>query len=461
MNRSEIRPDLKEAVERAREWFRERRPLSYAAWSRARQHMPGGNTRSVVYHDPFPLVMVEGAGPIERDLDGHEYLDFLNNFTSLIHGHAHPAIVEAATAEMRRGTAFSAYLPAQGALAEVLVGRVPGLEQVRFCNSGTEATLFAIQTARAYTGRSDIVKIEGGYHGGHDVAEVSVHPDLAAAGPSKRPRAVAESGAVDARALRGVHVAPFNDADALDEILRAERDTTAAVVMEPVLGQAGYIPPEPGYLTAVREIAHRHDVLLIFDEVQTLRVCFGGAQELYGVTPDLTAMAKIIGGGFPVGAFGGRQEIMRQYDPESGRALFHTGTFNGNPVTMAAGRVAMELLDREALGRLDRLASRLAEGLLEAVRAAGLPGGVTRSGSLLGLHFRTAPVKNFRDAVDAPPELGWLLYFALLEEGIHTAPGRAAFNLSTVMDDEILDEAMARIRRAMMTVGDSFHVRKT
>ena len=457
MSESRPHPSLLAALKRAHARYQERRPRSYAAWSRARQVLPGGNTRSVVYHAPFPLVMAEGAGPVERDVDGHEYLDFLNNFTSLIHGHAHPAIVEAATARIARGTAFSAYLPEQGALAEALVERVPGVERVRFCNSGTEATLLAVQTARAYSGRSDIVKMEGGYHGGHDVAEVSVHPDVATAGPARRPRAVPESAAVDRRALAGVHVAPFNDAAALDEILHAVRDTTAAILMEPVLGQAGYIPPEPGYLAAVRELAHRHDVLLIFDEVQTLRVSVGGAQELYGVVPDLTAMAKIIGGGFPVGAFGGRADIMGLYDPDAGGALFHTGTFNGNPVTMAAGRVALDLLSRDALARLDRLAARLAQGIVEALKAAGLPGGVTRSGSLMGLHFRDAPVRNFRDAVDAPPELGWLLYFALLEEGIHTAPGRGAFNLSTVMDEGIVDEALVRIRRAMMAVGESFH----
>ncbi|MGC8489093.1 MAG: aspartate aminotransferase family protein [Clostridia bacterium] len=455
MIRSPAADAVQAALDRAIARYRGQRPKSYAAWSRAAGVMPGGNTRSVVYHGPFPLVMAEGAGARERDLDGHEYLDFLNNFTSLIHGHAHPAIVEAAVARLRRGSAFSAYLPEQGELAEILVSRVPGLDRVRFCNSGTEATLLAVQTARAYTGRSDIIKMEGGYHGGHDVAEVSVHPDPQIAGPADRPLAVAESRAVDQRALQGVHVAPFNDADALEAVLRDHSQETAAILLEPVMGQAGYIPPLPGYLQHVRRLADQYGVLLIFDEVQTLRVSYGGAQELYGVTPDLTAMAKIIGGGFPVGGFGGRADIMRLYDPGTDGALFHTGTFNGNPVTMVAGRVAMELLSREALDRLDRLAARFQEGLQESLRQTGLAGSVTRSGSLLGLHFTSVPPRNFREAAASPGPLAWLLYFELLERGIHTAPGRGAFNLSTVMDEPLVEDALSRVGSALAAVASA------
>jgi glutamate-1-semialdehyde 2,1-aminomutase len=438
-----------EALSAARRRYADAHPESRRLWERGARYLAGGNTRSVVYHAPFPLTVVEGRGCRVQDADGHEYLDFLNNFTSLVHGHAHPAIVEAATRQIHRGTAFPAYGEEQGALAALLAQRVPGVEQLRFCNSGTEATLFAVQTARAYTGRSDIVKMEGGYHGGHDVAAVSVHPPLKAAGPQGRPVAVPESKGVDRRAAAGVHVVPFNDTEALASLLAERGEAIAALLIEPVMGQAGYIPPEPGYLERVQNLCRASGVLLIFDEVQSLRVAYGGAQERYGVIPDLTAMAKIIGGGFPVGAFGGRAEVMALYDPERPGALHHSGTFNGNPVTMAAGRVAMELLDRAALERLERLAARFEAGLVEALRDTGLPGSVTRSGSLLGLHFRPGPVRTWRDAQESPPAVSWLLYFELLARGVHTAPGRTAFNLSTAMDEGVVDEALGRIGDAL------------
>lgn len=446
----------RDAVRRAQAEYADRHPRSRACWQRALGAMPGGDTRSVVYHAPFPLALVEGHGCRVRDADGHDYLDFLNNFTSLIHGHAHPAIVDAVVARIRQGTALPALVPEQADLARLLVDRVPGVDQVRFCNSGTEATLFAVQTARAHSGRSDIIKMEGGYHGGHDVAAVSVHPDLDKAGPADRPLAVPESAGIDRRAAAGVHVVPFNDAAALGRTLDELEGRIAAVLMEPVLGQAGYIPPEPGYLEEVRRLCTERQVVLIFDEVQTLRVGYGGAQAKYGVVPDLTALGKIIGGGFPVGAFGGPKDIMQVYDPTRSGSIKHSGTFNGNPVTMAGGRVAMELLDAAALQRLETLAERLEQGIEDGICRADLPAHVTRSGSLLSLHFTSPPVHAWRDTLREPPGAGWLFYFELLQRGIHTAPGRSAFNLSTPMDEAIVDHALAAIGDALAVVAEAW-----
>ena len=297
------------------ERYRARTPGSAALHQAAAAYLPGGDTRTIAHYAPYPLAIERGRGATLTDADGNEYLDFLNNYTSLIHGHAHPRIVEAATEQLRRGSAYAAATASQAALARLICERVPSVAAVRFTNSGTEANMNAIRAARAFTGRSILVKMEGGYHGTYDATEVSVHPDPALAGPAEAPRPVAEGRGLTPGAVADTLVVPFNDATAAERLFAARGGEIAAVIVEPLLGSGGMVPATREYLRRLRELTAAHGALLIFDEVMSFRVGPGGAQGLNGVEPDLTTFAKIIGGGFPVGAFGGRAEVMAQYDP--------------------------------------------------------------------------------------------------------------------------------------------------
>lgn len=422
--------------------YLERTPGSRGHHEAARAYMPGGDTRSIAYWAPYPLYIASGGGCRIRDVDGHTYIDFVNNYTSLILGHAHPAVQAAMADQMPLGTAYAAGIPLQAELAAELCRRVPGVERLRFCNSGTEATLFALRAARAFTGRPKVIKMEGGFHGTHDAVEYSVHPDPAQAGPADAPVAVADTPGLPPGLAPDVLVAPYNDAAAVARLLAAHPGQVAAVLMEPVPGVAGYITPEPGYLEVVRDLTRRDGALLVFDEVQTLRVAPGGAQALYGVTPDLTAMAKIIGGGLPVGAFGGRAEIMELFNPARPGFISHSGTFNGNALTVAAGLAVLRELTPAAYERLSSLGARLRAGLAAAYAAAGIRGCVTGVASLLNVHFAPGPIRNYRDAARAPKELYALVHLAMLNRGIYMAP-RGMMNLSLPMGEAEVDAAVA------------------
>src|SRR6267143_1262765 len=285
-------------------------PGSRAIHERALAVMPGGTTRTTTYFDPYPLYIERGEGCRVWDADGTERIDMLGNYTAMILGHAHPKVVEAIHRQAARGTGFAAANPIEVEHATLLCQRVPSLELVRFCNSGTEATMFAMRLARAFTGRPKIARIEGGYHGTHDSAEVSTHPSPAEAGEPDRPIARPDSIGTPQWVLDTSVILPFNNPDAAEHILRAEGDQVAAVILEPIIGAGGVIAATNEFLKGLRKVTRELGMLLIFDEVISLRVAPGGAQQLYGVTPDLTTMGKIIGGGLPVAAFGGRAEVM-------------------------------------------------------------------------------------------------------------------------------------------------------
>ncbi|MEX0757657.1 MAG: aspartate aminotransferase family protein, partial [Acidimicrobiia bacterium] len=361
------------------ERYVERTPGSAALHARARRFMPGGDTRTVISFPPHPLYIADARGSELIDVDGNRYLDLLGNYTSMVHGHAHPDIVAAVTDQVARGTGHAAGTSHAVDLAEILVGRVPGLEAVRFCNSGTEATLNAIRASRAATGRSGVLKFEGGYHGSHDTVEISVAPPLVAAGPDDAPIAVPEEPGIPGSVIEEVAVAPFNDLVATRSV--AHRVRPAAIIVEPMLGASGTIPPQPGFLAGLREIADEVDAVLIFDEVITFRLAVGGAEEWSDVRPDLVTFGKVIGGGLPVGAFGGRSDIMDLYAPPE-PTLVQSGTFNANPLTMAAGVAAMRLLDADAIDRLALLGARFAEGLEKLIVDNSVPAVVTGMGSL-------------------------------------------------------------------------------
>jgi len=376
------------------------------------------------------------------DVDGNVYLDFLGNYTSMIHGHGHPEIVAAISAQSARGTGYAAATPLQIDLAEVLCRRVESVESIRFCNSGTEATLNALRAARAVTGRETILKVEGGYHGSHDLVEISVAPNPLRAGPASRPLSIPEEPGIPDSVVAAVATAPFNDASAFMEIARRTRP--AAIILEPMLGATGTIPPEPGFLEAARTVADDTGAILIFDEVITLRLAEGGAQELYGVRPDLTTFGKVIGGGLPVGAFGGRSDIMELYAPPE-PTLVQSGTFNANPLTMAAGLAAMRLLDADAIAMINRLGRRLADGLEKALADAGMAGQVTGEGSLRTIHFTSEPVRDYRSKATADPAVQKAFHLGLLNRGIFTAP-RGMFVVSTAMGESEMDECVEAVR---------------
>ncbi|MBK8057495.1 MAG: aminotransferase class III-fold pyridoxal phosphate-dependent enzyme [Gemmatimonadetes bacterium] len=318
-----------------------------------------GDTRTGTFFLPYPTFMSSGAGTRMWDVDGNAYVDPLGNCTSVLHGHAHPHITAAIGAQAAKGTAFP--FPGEPALrlAEEIRARVPSLERLRFCNSGTEAVIGAIRAARAFTGRSKILKMEGGYHGSADVAQVSVTPGVDA---PHYPEGHAQGPGVPDGVVGDVLVAPYNDLETSQRLVRAHAHELAAVIVEPHLTAAGVIPAEREFLAGLRAVTEACGVVLIFDEIITLRLTRGGAQAMYGVTPDLTTVAKIIGGGLPVGAFGGRAEVMATFDPRSRGTVGHSGTFNGNAVTMAAGVAALELLTDEALQHINTLGGRLREG---------------------------------------------------------------------------------------------------
>jgi glutamate-1-semialdehyde 2,1-aminomutase len=416
---------------------------------RAKRVLPGGDTRTVAFHAPYPLTIAEGFGCQIVDVDGNEYIDVLNNYTSLIHGHAHPAIVKAVTGQLSKGTSYATAIESQTRLAEILTDRVASVDLVRFTNSGTEAVMNAIRAARAFTGRDLIVKIEGGYHGTYDDVEVSVHPELGdLAGSDHAPRPTLDTRGVPTNRLDNVLVIPFNDVDALRRTIGERGSEIAAIIVEPVMGSAGVIPAEPSFLETARALTAELGIVLIFDEVMTFRLELGGIQEHYRVRPDLTTFAKIIGGGFPVGAFGGRAAIMEQFDPSKPNALSQSGTFNGNAVTMVAGIAAMELFQADEVARINRLGERLREGLRASTKSAGIEADVTGYGSMAGLHFTKGPVRDYRAAARSDANLRRVVHLGLLNEGVFAAP-RLMFCTSTAMDESVIDDVLARFMRVL------------
>ena len=445
---SPIRAEIEAEIVAA---YRSRTPASAALHAAASRVMPGGDTRTVAFHAPYPLAIRQGQGCLLRDADGNEYVDLLNNYTSLIHGHAHPAVTEAVAAQLPHGTAFPAPNPAQTRLAEIISDRVASVDLIRFCNSGTEAVMNALRAARAFTGRDLVVKVEGGYHGTYDDVEVSVHPDPAGAGSPEAPLPVLDTAGVPANTVEAVAVVPYNDVEAAERIFRERGDEIAAVIVEPVMGAGGMIPAEEAFLDALRALTIEAESLLIFDEVMSFRLLPGGMQERFRVRPDLTTFAKIIGGGFPVGAFGGRSAVMEQFNPHRPAPLWQSGTFNGNPITMVAGVAAMEAYPASEVARINALGDRLRDGLATALAEIGVAGTVTGFGSFVGLHLGVSSVRAYRDAAATDKALARLLHLALLLEGIYCAP-RLAWCTSTAMDEATIADVLARVRRALAAV---------
>ncbi|UCF97268.1 MAG: aspartate aminotransferase family protein [Spirochaetaceae bacterium] len=426
--------------------------------SEATRSLPGGDTRQSVYFYPYPTYMVRGEGCYIFDQDGNQYIDYMNNYTSLFHGHNHRKIREVVTKQLTCGTVFGAPHKSQFELADIICERVPSIENIRFCNSGTEATMLAIRAARAYTGKDKIIKMEGGYHGTHDVAEASVSPSLEEAGDAESPNVVPYSRGIPENTFENVVIVPFNNVQATKSAIHAHRDELAAIIVEPVMNAAGTIPATKEYLRFLRDITKKEGILLIFDEVATLRMSFGGAQQYYEITPDLTTLGKIIGGGLPVGAFGGREDIMSMFSPKEG-TLHHAGTFNGHPLAMVAGIVAMQESTIEVYKQVNALGDSLRKGINDVFADIGIAGSTSGMGSLLTIHYTTNEIKDYRDskrAQDGSGQLPTFMHLCLLNHGIFMA-SRGQLALSTPMREDEIRGAVNAIREACVTLKPYIH----
>jgi glutamate-1-semialdehyde 2,1-aminomutase len=426
---------------------------SAALYERARQYLPGGNTRTTIFLQPYQIYAARGSGCRVWDVDGDERIDCINNFTAGIHGYAHPELVRAAKRQLELGSAFGMQTESEIDLAQLLSERVSSVDQSRFANSGTEAVMTAIKAARAFTRRPKIAKCEGAYHGTYDYAEVSLDSparERSQAWPESVPYAVGTPRGV----TDDVITLPFNDIDTSVAILRAHAAELAGILIDPMPNRVGLVPADRGYVQAIRDVANEIGALLIFDEVITFRLGFNGAQKIWGVEADITTFGKIIGGGFPVGAVGGRRDVMAVFDPTSGKPpVPHGGTFSANPMTMIAGLKTMQLLDPPAFEKLDRLGSRIRAGFDEAFLRARIEGRTTGMGSLLKIHFTMRPIRDYQTATPEPAAAHRMaqLMTALLNEGVLIAPN-GLLALSTPMSDADIDEVIRAFERALSKV---------
>ena len=428
----------------------ERCGRSKALFEQAHCSMPGGNTRTGVYFSPFPMYLERGEGVFVHDVDGNELLDFMNNNTALILGHSHPAVVEAVCEQVLRGTGFNRPTELEVEMAEALCGRIPSLEQVRFCNSGTEAVICALRAAKAHTGRSKIAKFEGAYHGSGEYAQISHVPPLGPEiGPGDRPCSVSSSPGVSRGVIDDVVVLPFNDPDACAAIIEGHAGELAALIVDPLSTGAGFTLPRDEFLGRLRALTEEAGIMLVFDEIISLRIRPGGAQEHYGVRPDLTCMGKIIAGGLPGGAFGGRADLMAHFDPLAAPRILQAGTFNANPLTMAAGLATLRLCDENRLGGMEALTRNLESELNAAFFEKGIEAVCTSVGSLFRIHFLTERPMNYREAARDDGLMQQWLFFWLLSEGIHLSQGGA---LSLPMDEGHVDRLVNSVRKGLQSI---------
>ena len=390
-------------------------------YAEACRYLPGGNSRRQVYMSPHQLYAERGEGCNVIDVDGVSRIDFSNNATSLIHGHAHPEVMRAVKDQLDRGTAFTIATESEIRLAKILCERIPSVERVRFTNSGTEGVMMAIKAARAFTNRPKIAKCEGAYHGSYDVAEVSLAPTPDTWGADNAPTTVPYVAGTPSGVLSDVVVIPYNNAEAAERLITQHKHELACVVVDLMPGHLNFIEIAPDFLATLRRVTKAHGIVLIFDEVITLRLGYGGNQKEVGVTPDLTAMGKIIGGGFPVGAVGGRADIMAVFDPSNGKPpLSHAGTFNANPVTMTAGRKTLELLPAAEFKRINELGDKLRAELSGMLKDEDVTGQVGGKGSLFKIAFYPQQVTDYRAVYRAAESVGSFapLFRYLLNHGI-------------------------------------------
>jgi len=427
---------------------------SQRLFEQAQNYLAGGNSRLTVYHKPHPIYLREGQGCHLYDVDGNHYLDFINNFTSLIHGHANPEVEAVAVEAMRRGTVFAGTTEAELGLAKLLCDRLPSVERVRFTNSGTEAVMTAIKAARAYTGKPAIAKFEGAYHGSYDFAEVSQASSAPNWGNLDHPVSLPYSKGTPQSVLDEVVVMPFNHIPETVALLRGNKERLAAVLFDPLPTRLGLIEAQPDFMAALEAECKALGILLILDEVISFRLGYNGAQGLYGLDPDITTLAKIIGGGFPVGAVGGKREVMAVFDPTSSKpAVPHGGTYNANPISMTAGLKTMELMTLTEFDRFNNLGEQARAGLRDVIIRLGVEWQVAGTGSLFNLHPHIAPLLDYRTSQLTPDQTAKIsaLHRGLLDRGIFM--GASAFGcVSTAMSGAEIEVLVEKVGQTLQEI---------
>ncbi len=424
-------------------------PRSHELFSRAKQLLPGGvnsPVRAFRAVEGEPVFIASASGPRLTDVDGHSYVDYVGSWGPMVLGHAHPIVVERVQAAMAKGASYGAPCPGEVELAAAISGAVPSMQMLRMTSSGTEAVMGALRVARGFTGRELVVKFEGAYHGGADYLLVKAGSGAATFGEP-------DSAGVPAGIAATTIVLPWND-EAKARALFAERGRDlAAVILEPVVGNMGCVPPEPGFLRLLRDLTRESEALLVFDEVMTgFRLAYGGAQELYGVTPDLTTLGKIVGGGLPVGAYGGRREIMERISPLG--PVYQAGTLSGNPLACAAGLATLELLRAPGTyERLEALGKKLEAMFVSAAKRARIELSVQRVGSMLTPFFTSGPVRSWDDAARCDKARFGRFHHALLDAGMYWPPSQfeAGF-ISLAHDDAALADTERAIDRAFSSL---------
>ncbi|MEZ5923735.1 MAG: aminotransferase class III-fold pyridoxal phosphate-dependent enzyme [Hyphomicrobiaceae bacterium] len=432
--------DLASAAAEAEARYITANPKSKARAEKAAESMPGGNTRTVLHYGPFPLTLVSGEGCTVSDLDGHSYTDFLGEYTAGLYGHSHPKLKAAIKQALDGGVVLGGPNAYEAELARLMCERFPSIELIRFCNSGTEANLFAISTARMHTGRDKVMVFNGAYHGG-----------VFYFGKVKPP----------INAPFDWVISTYNDTEQTLGLIDKHASELAAVVIEPMMGGGGGISAEPEFLRALREATRKHGIILVFDEVMTSRLSDGGLQKKHGVTPDLSAFGKYLGGGMTFGAFGGRRDIMARYDPYRADAVSHAGTFNNNVLSMAAGVVGLkEIYTPEAAVELNRRGDDLRARVNAIAEKQGLPFQITGQGSIMAVHFQSGPIRKPEDwwpkddaATKRQDNLSKLFHLDMLEMGQYLAR-RGFISLSLPLADTHYDAFVAAVEEFLATRGN-------
>ena len=441
---------LNEEIER----YKSATPLSCRYNEISENYMPGGNTRVTQWMDPYPFFVEKGKGHNLYDIDGNIYLDFMINATSLILGHSHQKVVSVLNDQVKRGASFSAPTESQSRLAKILVERIPSVDKIRFTNSGTEATMMSIMAARSFTNRPKIAKFEGGYHGSHDHVSVSVNPKEEDLGESTNPGVLEYFGQPNSL-LDEVIVMPVNNIEKCRELIYTNKSSLACVIMEPIISNLGYMLLDYEFVKFIRDITQELGIILIFDEIQSFRVSKGGVQEVLGVIPDITSLGKIIGGGLPVGAFGGKEEIMDLFNPNSKNfSVSHSGTFNGNPLTMEAGAAVLSELTEDKYIHMNNLGDELRDKLVSVFDELDINAKITGVGSLFAVNFNDSEVKDYRSFIKKNTLLQRIFFLGLLNQGIllQTKNAGALNILSTTKEIDEFVNASSEIGTKIKTV---------
>ena len=427
---------------------------SRAAFEKTDRYIAGGSTRGGLNDRDYPLFIDRAEGCYVYDLDGNRYIDFINSSFALPLGHNHPAIREAIERQLSKGTFFTAHNETESLLAEIICRRVPSIEKLRFCNSGTEATMFAVRGARAYTGRATVAKMRGGFHGTNDPLSTSLGVMAAGKPDGGTYHAVSEGvWGIPEGALENTLLLSFNNPEFCEQQIERHKDDLAAVFVEPVMGSAGMIPPRDGFLQFLREITSRHGILLVFDEMISMGIAPGGAQGFYGVTPDITCCGKVIGGGMPIGCVGGSEEVMSVFDLRKQRpTVNHGGTFAGHPLSMVAGAAQLTAMTPDVYDRLHKLGDSTRARLTELFDSLKAPLTVTGVGQLFCYHLTSADIINYESTLSADAAKLPAIMSVLIREGIFQArTSRSA--VSYPMQEEHIDAYLQAMEIAITEVG--------